>query len=430
MPSNRVEEHHGSGETPPEYPPRARARMELKEAVESLNNSDAARVNDRPETIRYPGPGRMLLVWTVIGALTVARSRSGFGSSLFDREAVSFVLACTGWYFPWALLTPLVFRIERRFPLGGPGWPRHVALLAAISVPFCLAASLVMVALDSAIRYALSVPAWPFAGLRFWFGAFPAAEGLFWCSVAGGYFFRTLFKLHEQEQRAGRLALEKSRLEASLNQAQLEALRARLNPHFLFNSLQNISVLTKQDPQTASRMLTVLGDLLRAVLRRDSQPESSLGEEIDLTRSYVALEQMRFADRLRVTFKIPDEVKQAMVPCFLMQPLLENAIIHGLRGVRKTGIIVVRATAEENRLVITVTDNGIGPPADANGMKIGVGLGSTCERLARMYPECHEFSIRRPSEGGAEVRIAVPLRFANSVNDASVHEEIPAIDRR
>jgi sensor histidine kinase YesM len=248
--------------------------------------------------------------------------------------------------------------------------------------------------------------------------------------VAGGYFFRTLFRLHEQEQRAARLALEKSRLEASLNQAQLEALRARLNPHFLFNSLQNISVLTKQDPQTASRMLIVLGDLLRAVLRRDSQPESSLGEEIDLTRSYVALEQMRFADRLRVTFEIPDEVKQAMVPCFLMQPLLENAIIHGLRGVRKTGIIVVRVAEKENRLVITVTDNGIGPPADANAMKIGVGLGSTCERLARMYPECHEFSIRRPSEGGAEVRIAVPLRFASSVNDASVHEEIPAIDRR
>ena len=176
--------------------------------------------------------------------------------------------------------------------------------------------------------------------------------------MAGGYFFRTLFRLHEQEQRAARLALEKTTLEAGLNQAHLEALRARLNPHFLFNSLQNISVLTKQDPQTASRMLTVLGDLLHAVLRRDSQPESTLGEEIDLTRSYVALEQMRFADRLRVTFEIPDAVKQAMVPCFLMQPLLENAIIHGLRGVRKTGIITVRAAKEESRLAITVTRSG------------------------------------------------------------------------
>jgi two-component system LytT family sensor kinase len=169
---------------------------------------------------------------------------------------------------------------------------------------------------------------------------FPSAEGIFWCSVAGGYFLRTLFELHEQQQRSAQLALEKSRLEASLNQAQPEALRARLNPHFLFNNLQNISVLTKHDPHTASRMLTVLGDLLRAVLRRDSEPECALSEEIELTRSYVALEQMRFADRLRVTFEIGERVQQAMVPCFLMQPLLENAIKHGLRGVRKTGVML------------------------------------------------------------------------------------------
>ena len=96
------------------------------------------------------------------------------------------------------------------------------------------------------------------------------------------------------ERRAASLALEKSQLEAGRNKAQIEVLRARLNPHFLFNSLQNISVMNRQDPQTASRMLTRLGDLLRAVLRQDSQAESTLREEIELTRAYVALEQMRF----------------------------------------------------------------------------------------------------------------------------------------
>jgi signal transduction histidine kinase len=394
-----------------------------------LDNSDNAGVADAPEGIRYPGVVKMFLIWSAIGALTVARYQIPFGSSAQGRETLAGLLACTSWYFPWAVLTPLVFRIERRFPLGTSDWPRRLAALVAVSVPFCLAASPLMMGLFAAIRYAFNTPASFAGGIRFWLGAFPSAQGIFWCSVAGGYFLRTLFQLHEQEHRAARLALEKSRLEASLNQAQLEALRARLNPHFLFNSLQNISVLTKQDPQTAGRMLTVLGDLLRAVLRRDSQPESTLGEETDLTRSYVALEQMRFADRLRVTFEIPDQIKQAMVPCFLMQPLLENAIIHGLRGVRKTGIIAVRAAEDESRLVITVADNGIGPPADANGMKIGVGLGSTCERLARMYPGRHEFSIQRPSEGGAVVRIAIPLRFANSVDGAALHEEIPAIDR-
>jgi sensor histidine kinase YesM len=138
---------------------------------------------------------------------------------------------------------------------------------------------------------------------------------------------------------------------------------------------------------------------------------------------------MRFGDRLRVTFEIADEARQAMVPCFLMQPLIENAIIHGLRGVRKTGMIAVRAAYEEGQLVITVADNGIGPPEDSKGMKIGVGLGSTCERLSRMYPEQHSFSIRKLPEGGAEVRIAIPLRLANSVERACLNEEIPAIDR-
>ncbi len=247
------------------------------------------------------------------------------------------------------------------------------------------------------------------AGVGYWFATFPSAQGMFWVSVGGGYFVRTLSHLHEQEQRATRLELDKSRLESDLNQAQLDALRARLNPHFLFNSLQNISVLTKQNPQTASRMLTVLGDLLRTVLRTDAQPEIALSEEMDLTRSYVALEQMRFGDRLIVRFEIANGVQQALVPSFLMQPLLENAIIHGLRGVRKTGIIAVRAVEEENSLTITVTDNGVGPPSEANQMKIGLGLGSTCERLTRMYAERHQFSISRPQEGGTEVRISLPL---------------------
>jgi two-component sensor histidine kinase len=380
------------------------------------------------EDIRYPGLGRVFLIWNVIGILTSARWLLGIGLPGYGRDPLLVTLACVAMYYPWILLSPLVFRMERSFPLGVSGWPKHLAWLIAISVPLCLLASPMMVAgFIAPLQLAGSRP-WPVRG-GFWFSHFSVSEICFWSSVAGGYVIRTVFQLHQQERRASRLALEKSQLEASLNQAQLEALRARLNPHFLFNSLQNISVLTKQDPQTASRMLTVLGDLLRAVLRSDSQPEISLSEEIDLTRSYVALEQMRFGDRLRVTFDIAGGVQQAMVPSFLMQPLLENAIIHGLRGVRKTGIIAVRAAEEEQGLAITVTDNGNGPPTEASEMKIGVGLGSTCERLARMYSDRHGFSIRRLEEGGTEVRITLPLRFVNAAGDAHTHEEIPATDR-
>jgi sensor histidine kinase YesM len=372
----------------------------------------------------------MFLLWTGIGALTSVRDYLMFRPSKPEMSLLSLWLVCTACFYPWTALTPVVFRIERRFPLGAGRWLRNLGLLAMFSVPICLLASPLMLGFATAILLALRAPLWMPHSLISWFGEFPVAETIFWCSVAGGYFIRTLFQLREEERKAARLALEKSQLEAGLNQAQLEVLRARLNPHFLFNSLQNISVMTKQDPQTASRMLTRLGDLLRAVLRQDSQPESTLQEEIELTRAYVSLEQMRFGDRLQVDFDIAREMQQAMVPCFLLQPLIENAVVHGLRGSRKTGIITVSAIGQADELVLAVADNGVGPPSeDPAKMKIGIGLQSTCERLAKMYPNRHTFSIRKPEEGGTEIRIAIPLRFAD-YEERSTHDEQTAVADR
>ncbi len=377
--------------------------------------------------LRYPGFGALFLIWTAIGALTSARH---YYLTPYRPETVDVAqfLACVAYLYPWIGLTPLVFRLEERFPLGPEKWTRNLAVLAGWSVPVCLVASVLMTVV-------VAVFAWWSPGSRtpsalFVLALFPIAEASFWSSVAGGYFIRTLFQLQEQERRTVRLALEKSRLEAGLNQAQLEVLRSRLNPHFLFNSLQNISVMIGQDPPTASRMVTRLGDLLRAVLRPDSQPETTLQEEIALTGSYVALERMRFGDRLNVAFEIAATTQAALVPSFLLQPLIENAVVHGLRGVHKTGIITVSSSSQDGELVLTVTDNGNGPPVhDGAELKVGVGLGSTCERLARMYPDCHTFSIRRPAEGGAEVRITIPLRVAAEEDLASHDEQSTGVDR-
>lgn len=379
--------------------------------------------------LRYPGFGKMFLIWTAIGVLTSLRYQlqrppnSGIGD-------VAFIVAFTASYYPWIALAPLVFRIEKKFPLGhGSYWIRNLFLLTIISLPVCLLAAPLMSAFfEGILSLSQSTFTPPAAG--FWLRHFPMAELLFWCSVAGGYFFRSQFQLREQEQRAAHLALEKSQLEAGLKQAQLDVLRARLNPHFLFNSLQNISVMTKQDPQTASRMLARLGDLLRAVLRQDAEPESSLYEEVELTRAYVALEQMRFGERLEVSFNIALEAQRAMVPCFLLQPLIENAVIHGLRGAAKTGVIEVSAIRESRNLVVTVTDNGIGAPEDAlSGRKTGVGLGSTRERLATMYPDRHTFTMRRLRESGTEVRITIPFRLID-YDGPSVPDEQPAVADR
>jgi LytS/YehU family sensor histidine kinase len=240
---------------------------------------------------------------------------------------------------------------------------------------------------------------------------------------------RALIEARNAERRAARLMLEKSQLETSLRQAELDVLRMRLDPHFLFNSLQNISVLTLEDPETGSRMLTKLGDLLRVSLRRDGAPETTLQAEVALTGAYLAIEQMRFGDRLSSLVDLTPGTEDALVPSFLLQPLVENAIRHGLRGVRGRGIIAIRSRLDGYALVLTVADNGSGPPpAPVEGREVGIGLGATCERLARLYPGAHTFSMRPLPEGGTEVRITLPLRF-ESAPEAPRHVQAATADR-
>jgi LytS/YehU family sensor histidine kinase len=224
----------------------------------------------------------------------------------------------------------------------------------------------------------------------------------------------------EAERQASRLLLETSRLEASLRQAELDALRQRLHPHFLFNSLQNISVLTEHDPVTSSRMLTKLGDLLRVSLRGDARPETTLESEIALTRTYLAVEEMRFGDRLSTCVDLEPGTERALVPSLLLQPIVENAIRHGLEPAGRAGVIVIRSRIAADTLVLTITDNGAGPPAEgAAAPRFGIGLGATCERLALMYPGRHTFSMRAAAAGGTEVRLTLPLAFEPVAEEAA-----------
>jgi signal transduction histidine kinase len=393
----------------------------LGSAGKGTGSAVPPRTPSATDDVAYPGIGTLFLVWSVIAVLTSARNLfQPTRPAPFSFELALVYIAC---FAPWALFTPVAFRLEARFPLGRGGWLKNLTYLALCSVPLCLVAGPLMPATAGVAWFVLGRAAWRTPTLLAWLRDFPVAQLCFWSSVAGGYFIRTLYQLRAQERHAAELALEKSRLEAGLNQAQLDVLRAKLNPHFLFNSLQNISVLTGQDPETASRMLTRLGELLRAVLRRDSSPESTLREEIELTGSYVALEQLRFGERLRVEFDIAPDVQSSLVPCFILQPLIENAVVHGLRGVKKTGVITVSAARAGNEVVLRVTDNGVGLRSGQSGdLRVGVGLGSTCERLERMYPGRHTFAIRQPDSGGTEVRITLPLRFEDGADQAGADE--------
>jgi two-component system, LytTR family, sensor kinase len=249
-------------------------------------------------------------------------------------------------------------------------------------------------------------------------------QSFYWTVVGAGYVIRNLIQLQEQERETARLALEKSQLESSLRAAELQALRMRLNPHFLFNTLQNISTLVQHEPKTASQMLARLGDILRIALGRELQSEVTLHDEIALTRAYLDIEKMRFRDKLSLQIDVAAEAEQALVPSLLLQPIVENAIKHGLRGTPHGGEIAIRCSKENDRLVLKVRDNGVGFE-EAARLEVGIGLGSTQQRLERMYPGQFEFVLRNRGGRGTEVQVSFP--FQVKPQPKASHDEQPAI---
>ncbi len=212
-------------------------------------------------------------------------------------------------------------------------------------------------------------------------------------------------QLRDEVQQRARAAAE---LEAELANAQLRALRTQLDPHFIFNALQNISVMVDESPSTARRMIAQLGDLLRTTLGEHDHLVP-LGTEIDFVRRYLALEGARFEDRLHVTIHVDPGAAERPVPPFVLQPLVENALRHGL-GPRSTpGSLDIRAALESDALVITVSDNGLGVGDDATE---GLGISVTRERLARLFPgppSPGSLSLCSRDHGGTEAKVWIPL---------------------
>jgi len=377
----------------------------------------------RARTIGYPGFSVLLLAWTMLGGVAYTRHLL-----LIEAPHGHILTDVASWmtgYYPWVILSPFVFWLEQRYPLRKASFLKHLLYLALAGAPITCVAHELTLGFNGVVWLLFHVPS---PQPSEWWSPMQRCEFLLhqalYCStVAAACIVRNFVERQDGERRAAQLALEKSQLEGSLRQAELETLRMRLNPHFLFNSLQNISTLTRQNPEIASQMLTKLGDLLRSTLRKGTQPETTLATEIELTKAYVAVEQMRFGDRLSIFFDVEPAVERAFVPSFLLQPLVENAITHGLRGGQQIGVIWIRVRRQDNQRMLTVSDNGSGPPKEKLvDLEMGIGLGSTCDRLTHMYPDQHTISIQRLPEGGTEVRIVLPLRLVEARLEKSTHE--------
>lgn len=328
------------------------------------------------------GPARAatLIVVALCAGLAVVSALQLYVARLASDEptrlADALLYGLAAW-IPWAAAAPLVLAAGRRFAFGPGGrlasLAAHLGLFALCYVPFTTGLVYLSLALfgngERLTREQLISTV--FAGSRTQLGV------LLYLGLLGlGAAARTWFALRDRE-------LQASRLEAQAARARLEALASRLQPHFLFNTLHAIGVLVEEDPARARAMITRLGDLLRDLIGGATEGEVPLREELELLRRYLAIEQVRFADRLRVEVTADPTTLDLPVPRLLLQPLAENALRHGLAPRAAPGTLTVRATRDAGGLEVVVANDGV-PLAPHR--PDGVGLATTRERLATRVP--------------------------------------------
>ena len=239
-----------------------------------------------------------------------------------------------------------------------------------------------------------------FLGLR------AALDVLVYWSLVGVCQAITNFRSSQERERR---AVE---LEARLTSAKLQALRMQINPHFLFNTLNSIAALVYVNPRAADEMLGDLSELLRRSLDSMEEQEIPLAQELEFIGAYLSIEQKRFGERLRLEKSVPDELMKALVPALILQPLVENAIRHGIEPRRGPGLISIEAKQEDKLLHLIVRDNGRGlPDADLNSSVRGIGLANIQARLQGLYHQDQSFSFGRAEPQGCQVDIHLPFHL-------------------
>lgn len=309
----------------------------------------------------------------------------------------------------WAALTPVTLWLARRFPLEKDVIVRRVALHLVFGV---LVSLLQLVAFNFVFQTFVNhtsdsfFPLGPFQDVLF--GQFHF-NLLLYCVLVGLYQTSDYYRrFREREQRAAQLELEAAQLETQLTRAQLDALKMQLHPHFLFNTLNTISVLMEEDVVAANEMLLRLSDLLRAALKNNEAHEVTLAEELQFLEKYLQIEQARFQDRLKVRVDPAPETLAAYLPNLLLQPLVENAIRHAVAPRATETVIEIRSRKQNGHLHLSVSDNGEGMIDQAIPTN-GIGLSNTRARLEKLYGSNQDFTLETTAGSGVHISITLPF---------------------
>jgi signal transduction histidine kinase len=339
--------------------------------------------------------------WTVIGVVFALPGLAGGGDW---RGALLGPLAQ---WWSWGLLAPLIIAADRMLPLSSKQLARRLAAHLFFSLLF----TAVYVYVFAAVRAALGVGHWQAAlDIRTLAGAL---RGMFLWSWLIYWLIVGAWQAYQYYGRylAGELRME--RLEKQFAEARLNALRMQLDPHFLFNALNTISSQVEPNPKLARGMIEHLGDLLRLSLETRDRHEIPLAEELAFLDHYLTIQKIRFGDRLRVETRISPDVQYAAVPSLFIQPLVENAIRHGISGRSSGGTVIVSAERAGEQLRVRVLDDGVGlPPGWTLEKSAGLGLSLTRDRIAGLHPNGgSSFAIRPRADGGTEAEVTLPLRW-------------------
>jgi two-component system LytT family sensor kinase len=348
------------------------------------------------------------LVWAVPATIAALQS---LAPAMYSERGVTtrdWIVAAAQLprYMLWAPLTPLIFAAVRRFPFQRPGLARSIAIHACLAL-LCIAfVEALSTQFQSQVISALTNRPRATSGRVILFQSFGS-----WL-VIGLVTYSAVVAIAsalDYQRRLRDEAVRVARLERDLSDAQVQAIKMLVQPHFLFNTLHAVNVLIEKEPAAATRMVTRLGDLLRHTLSRAAVTEVPLRTELDVLRLYLEIEQTRFRDRLTVRIDAPAETLEALVPDLILQPLAENAIRHGIQSDTGAGSIEVAVSRAGAWLVIEVRDSGRGPGDEVTDR---IGLTTVRGRLARLYAEAHEFSLVAGPAGGSVARIRIPFRTA------------------
>jgi two-component system, LytTR family, sensor kinase len=396
------------------------------------SRSDAVRT-----TGKYPSAGPLrrgevlvvVAVWAFFAVLNVATwllEPRGGASAPAQLEVSRLVGPAV-----WAVLTVFVFWLSRRLPLDGAFWRRHGLFILLLGIALAHASDAVIDVMSDAI-------ALPPSGVRRFDPGLTNSTivddfGVFLTALAAGIARASLLRERAQREAARRRAAElegeavrmqahAAKLQAQLAVSQVDALRRQLDPHFLFNTLNTVSALVERDARGVRRMIGQLSDLLRHSMNAASAPEIPLRQELELLERYVDIMRVRFEDQLAITTRADPRALEALVPNMILQPLVENAIRHGVERRAEGGRVDVEAALEGDTLVLCVRDDGPGmtpwvaPVLEATVRTAaedavgggGVGLRNTAARLAQLYGADYRFTVGPGATGGTVAEVRLP----------------------